>query len=148
MTVDRAGALRVQMFITGWHTRTAPRVDDEDAVKFVADVWAKALNDRRVSLADALAGVEERAMADPSASAPELAEVIAAGLRVRSRRVNEAIDRRAIGAGSDGAEVYPAAALAVVCPECAAPAGELCRIDVDSGRVIFARRPCKSRTES
>lgn len=148
MTVDRADALRVQMFITGWHTRTAPRVDDEDAVKFVADVWAKALNDRRVSLQDALAGVEERAMGDPSLSAPELAEVIAAGLRVRSRRVNSDIDRRAIADAPDAAELYPAVALAVACPECGAPAGERCRIDTDSGRVIFARRPCKSRGES
>lgn len=148
MTIQTADALRVQMLITVWHTRTALRADDQEAAMFVAEGWAKAMNAHGVTLADALAGVEARAMADPKLHAPELAEVITAALAIRSKRTNVTLDARAIASVAAEPDPFTPMVLHVACPECRADVGERCGLDIADGRRrVPARRPCRDREE-
>ncbi|MET9329501.1 hypothetical protein [Tsukamurella sp. NPDC003166] len=145
MTVTAADAARVQMLITVWHTRTALRADDEEAAMFVAEGWARAMTAHGVTLADALAGVEARAMADPKLHAPELAEVIAAALAIRSKRANADIDARSIASTAAQPDPFTPEVLAIRCPECLVPPGDRCVIDSPTGQLREARKPCRSR---
>ncbi|CAM3537605.1 hypothetical protein TSOC111612_01490 [Tsukamurella ocularis] len=145
MTVTPADAARVQMAITVWHTRTALRADDEEAAMFVAEGWARAMTAHGVTLADALAGVESRAMANPALHAPELAEVITAALAVRSKRTNADLDARSIASTAAEPDPFTPEVLAVDCPECLVVRGDRCVIDSPTGQVRPARRPCKDR---
>ncbi|MGZ9829880.1 zinc finger domain-containing protein [Tsukamurella ocularis] len=145
MTITAADAARVQMLITVWHTRTALRADDQEAAMFVAEGWARAMTAHGVTLADALAGIEARAMADPKLHAPELAEVITAALAVRSKRTNADIDARALESTAAQPDPFTPDVLAIPCPECHVPPGERCVIDSPTGQIRQARRPCRDR---
>lgn len=77
-------AMRVMLVVQACHPRTAPRMDDLDAVRVTATVWAELFSEYRLTLADLEAGVKKRALSH--AEAPEPAEIIHHAREIRRER--------------------------------------------------------------
>ena len=83
-TLTASDAMQVMLVVQACHPRTAPRMDDRDAVRVTAAVWAELFNEYRLTLADLAAGVKKRALTHPDA--PEPAEVIHFAREIRRDR--------------------------------------------------------------
>jgi hypothetical protein len=79
-----ADALEVMTIVAACHRRTAPRMDDREATLATASVWAELFTVYRLDLADLIAGVKKRALANPDA--PEPAEIIHFARDIRRER--------------------------------------------------------------
>lgn len=77
-------AIEVMGVAAACHHRTAPRMDDRQAVMVTASIWADLFSAYNLTLADLVAGVKKRAMAH--ADAPEPAEIIHFAREIRRDR--------------------------------------------------------------
>jgi hypothetical protein len=84
MLITDSDAAEVIEMVTFCHRRTAPRLDDPEAAKAMARVWARMFNAYKLSLEDLLAAVEKRALTN--ADAPEPAEIIEVARAIRRDR--------------------------------------------------------------
>ena len=82
--ITRADTLDVIAVVVACHHRTAPRMDDRDALRATADIWADLFNMHNLTLPDLIAAVKKRATIHPDA--PEPAEIIAFAREERRRR--------------------------------------------------------------
>ena len=90
-----ADALEVMTVVAACHHRTAPRMDDRDATRATATIWAELFDQYRLDLPDLIAAVKKRALAH--ADAPEPAEIITFAREIRRDRAErEDRDQRAI----------------------------------------------------
>lgn len=78
-------AIEVMGIVAACHYRTAPRMDDREAVMVTAKIWADLFNVHRLELPDLKAAVLKRA-AGGAADAPEPAEIITAARAIRRDR--------------------------------------------------------------
>ncbi|WP_292975002.1 hypothetical protein [Mycobacterium sp.] len=85
-----ADALEVMTLVAACHHRTAPRMDDRDAARATAAVWAELFSTYRLELPDLLAGVKKRALSHPDA--PEPADIIAFAREIRRDRTERESD--------------------------------------------------------
>lgn len=83
-------AIEVMGVVAACHHRTAPRMDDRQAVLVTAGVWAELFSLYNLSLADLLAAVKKRALTAPDA--PEPAEIIAVAREIRRDRSDRESD--------------------------------------------------------
>lgn len=81
-----ADALEVMTIVAACHYRTAPRMDDLDATKATAAVWAELFAAHQLTLPDLLAAVKKRAQSFPDA--PEPAEIIQFARDIRRDRAD------------------------------------------------------------
>lgn len=72
--ITTADAVKVMSYVAACHHRTAPRMDDREAVLATATIWADLFNEYRLEMDDLLASVKKRATSE--AVAPEPAEII------------------------------------------------------------------------
>lgn len=77
-------AIEVMGVVAACHHRTAPRMDDREAVLVTAEVWAELFEVYNLSLTDLVAAVKKRALTAPDA--PEPAEIIAVAREIRRDR--------------------------------------------------------------
>lgn len=84
MTATRADALEVMTLVAACHRRTAPRMDDEQAMLATAEVWAELFTAQKLRKGDLLAAVKLRAQSEPDA--PEPADIIRHALKIRRER--------------------------------------------------------------
>lgn len=77
-------AIEVMGVVAACHHRTAPRMDDREAVLATAQVWAELFSIYKLDLADLKDAVKKRATT--SADAPEPAEIIAVAREIRRER--------------------------------------------------------------
>lgn len=77
--------IEIMGVVAACHHRTAPRMDDREAVLVTAQVWAELFNHHHLELADLKAGVMKRA-ANGAVDAPEPAEIITAAREIRRER--------------------------------------------------------------
>lgn len=90
-----ADALEVMTVIAACHRRTAPRMDDRQATRATASIWAELFTQYGLELPDLIAAVKKRALV--FAEAPEPADVIAFAREIRRDRTErEDHDQRAI----------------------------------------------------
>jgi hypothetical protein len=100
-------AIEVMGVVAACHHRTAPRMDDPEAVMVTAKIWSDLFNVHNLDVADLKAAVMKRA-ASGAADAPEPAEIIAVARAIRMDRSDresseqraareEAIDAKAEG---------------------------------------------------
>lgn len=82
--ITPADAMQVLLIVQACHRRTAPRMDDEDAIRVTAGIWAELFNHHRLELADLIAAVKRRAVTAPDA--PEPSEIIAVARQIRRDR--------------------------------------------------------------
>lgn len=80
-----ADALEVMTAVAACHHRTAPRMDDREATKAIAGVWAELFTVHKLELRDLIAGVKRRAAAG-HVDAPEPAEIITFAREIRRDR--------------------------------------------------------------
>jgi hypothetical protein len=78
-------AIEVMGVVAACHHRTAPRMDDREAVMVTAKIWADLFNVHNLGLADLKAAVMKRA-AGGAADAPEPAEIITVARAIRMDR--------------------------------------------------------------
>ena len=83
-------AIEVMGVVAACHHRTAPRMDDRQAVLVTAGVWAELFSVYNLSLADLVAAVKKRALTAPDA--PEPAEIIAVAREIRRDRSDRESD--------------------------------------------------------
>ena len=81
---SRSEALEVMTIVAACHHRTAPRMDDPEAVLATAQIWAELFSECQLDLPDLVAAVKKRALSRPEA--PEPAEIIAAAREIRRER--------------------------------------------------------------
>ena len=81
--------IEVMGVVAACHHRTAPRMDDREAVLVTAGIWAELFSAYNLSKADLVAAVKKRARG--AADAPEPAEIIAVARDIRIDR-NERMD--------------------------------------------------------
>ena len=81
-----ADVMEVMGMIAACHRRTAPRMDDRDAVRVTAQVWAELFSTYNLSKDDLVAAVKKRARG--AADAPEPAETIAVAREIRNDRID------------------------------------------------------------
>lgn len=77
-------AIEIMGIVAACHHRTAPRMDDREAVLATAQIWAQLFSTHNLNLADLKAAVMKRATTNPTA--PEPAEIIAAAREIRRER--------------------------------------------------------------
>jgi hypothetical protein len=85
-----ADALEVMTLVAACHHRTAPRIDDPQAARATASVWADLFGAYRLELPDLLAAVKKRALTHPDS--PEPAEIIAFAREIRRDRCERESD--------------------------------------------------------
>jgi hypothetical protein len=78
-------AIEVMGVVAACHHRTAPRMDDREAVMVTAKVWADLFEYHNLDLADLKAAVMKRA-ASGAVDAPEPAEIITVARAIRMDR--------------------------------------------------------------
>jgi hypothetical protein len=76
--------------VAACHHRTAPRMDDREAARATASVWAELFSTYRLELPDLLAAVKKRALSH--AEAPEPAEIITFAREIRRDRCERESD--------------------------------------------------------
>ena len=81
--------IEVMGVVAACHHRTAPRMDDREAVLVTAGIWAELFSAYNLSKADLVAAVKKRARG--AADAPEPSEIIAVARDIRIDR-NERMD--------------------------------------------------------
>lgn len=79
-----ADALEVMTIVAACHHRTAPRLDDREAIMVTANVWAELFSEYRLELPDLIKAVKRRALTERDA--PEPAEIIAVARQIRRDR--------------------------------------------------------------
>lgn len=79
-----ADAIEVMTIVAACHHRTAPRMDDREAIIATATVWAELFTAHDLHLPDLVAAVKKRATAHTDA--PEPAEIIAFARGIRQAR--------------------------------------------------------------
>lgn len=84
MTTTPADAMQVLLIVQACHRRTAPRMDDEQAARATATIWAELFNTYQLELPDLIAAVKKRAATH--ADAPEPAEIISVAREIRRDR--------------------------------------------------------------
>ena len=105
-------AIEVMGVVAACHHRTAPRMDDREAVVATATIWAQLFSTYGLSKDDLVAAVLRRALSNPDA--PEPAEIISVAREIRRDRAEREPeeDRRrreaAIDAKVDGRGELPA----------------------------------------
>lgn len=78
-----ADAAEVMRLVAACHPRTAPRIDDRQAVTVMATIWAELFDEPyKLELRHLLAGVRRR-VTEGFADAPEPAEIITYARKVR-----------------------------------------------------------------
>ena len=77
-------AIEVMGVVAACHHRTAPRMDDREAVLVTAEIWAELFGVYNLSKDDLVAAVKKRARG--AAEAPEPAEIIAFAREIRRER--------------------------------------------------------------
>lgn len=77
-------AIEVMGVVAACHHRTAPRMDDRDAVLVTAEIWAELFAAHRLTRDDLVAAVKRRARS--CADAPEPAEIIHHAREIRRDR--------------------------------------------------------------
>ncbi len=80
-------AIEVMGVVAACHHRTAPRMDDREAVLATARIWAALFKVHGLELADLNAAVMKRA-ASGAVDAPEPAEIITAARAIRMDRAD------------------------------------------------------------
>lgn len=85
-----ADVLEVMTIVAACHHRTAPRMDDREAVLVTAGIWADLFTEYRLNLADLIAAVKKRALTH--AEAPEPAEIIQFARAIRRDRTEHESD--------------------------------------------------------
>ena len=78
--------IEVMGVVAACHHRTAPRMDDREAVLVTAGIWAELFSAYNLSKADLVAAVKKRARG--AADAPEPAEIIAVAREIRNDRID------------------------------------------------------------
>ena len=78
-------AIEVMGVVAACHHRTAPRMDDREAVMATAQIWSDLFNVHNLELDDLKAAVLKRA-AGGAADAPEPAEIITVARAIRRER--------------------------------------------------------------
>lgn len=78
-------AIEVMGVVAACHHRTAPRMDDREAVLAIAQVWAEMFTYHQLDVEDLKAAVMRRA-ANGAADAPEPAEIIMVARAIRRDR--------------------------------------------------------------
>jgi hypothetical protein len=87
-------AIKVMGVVAACHHRTAPRMDDREAVLAIAGVWADLFSTHHLELPDLIAAVKKRATSHPDA--PEPADIITVARGIRMDRADrETRDQRA-----------------------------------------------------
>jgi len=81
-----ADAMQVLLVVQACHRRTAPRMDDEQAARATATIWAELFNAYGLELPDLIAAVKKRALTQ--ADAPEPAEIITFAREIRRDRAD------------------------------------------------------------
>lgn len=79
-------AVKVMRHVAACHHRTAPRLDDKEAVMATASIWARIFDRHKLELPDLLAAVERRA--ENEATAPEPAEIVTLARQIRRDRAS------------------------------------------------------------
>lgn len=79
-------AIEIMGVVAACHHRTAPRMDDREAVLVTANVWAELFSVYNLEVADLKAAVMKRATTKPDA--PEPAEIIAVAREIRRDRAD------------------------------------------------------------
>jgi len=77
-------AIEVMGVVAACHHRTAPRMDDREAVLVTAEIWAELFAAHQLTKDDLIAAVKKRARGQ--ADAPEPAEIIAVAREIRRDR--------------------------------------------------------------
>lgn len=77
-------AIEVMGVVAACHHRTAPRMDDREAVLVTANIWAELFSTYNLDVETLKAAVKKRATV--SADAPEPAEIIAVAREIRRER--------------------------------------------------------------
>lgn len=80
-------AIEVMGVVAACHHRTAPRMDDREAVMATAQIWSDLFNVHNLELDDLKAAVLKRA-AGGAADAPEPAEIITVARAIRMDRAD------------------------------------------------------------
>lgn len=80
----QADALQVMALVAACHHRSAPRLDDEQAARAVASIWAELFSVYQLDLTDLTSAVKKRALTH--VDAPEPAEIIAFAREIRRER--------------------------------------------------------------
>lgn len=80
-------AIEVMGVVAACHHRTAPRMDDREAVMVTAKIWSDMFNVHNLELADLKAAVMKRA-AGGAVDAPEPAEIITVARAIRMDRAD------------------------------------------------------------
>ena len=83
--------IEVMGVVAACHHRTAPRMDDREAVLATAQVWAELFSYHKLELSDLVAAVKKRA-ASGAAGAPEPAEIITFAREIRRERADRETD--------------------------------------------------------
>ena len=78
--------IEVMGVVAACHHRTAPRMDDREAVLVTAGIWAELFSAYNLSKADLVAAVKKRARG--AADAPEPSEIIAVAREIRNDRID------------------------------------------------------------
>lgn len=76
--------MEVMFAIQRAHPRSAPRTDDPDVTRSIADMWAELFSTYRLELPDLIAAVKKRALTEPLS--PEPAEIIKYARDIRRDR--------------------------------------------------------------
>jgi hypothetical protein len=85
-----ADVLEIMTIVAACHHRTAPRMDDHDATRATAAIWADLFNVYELELPDLIAAVKKRALSH--ADAPEPAEIIQFAREIRHDRAQRESD--------------------------------------------------------
>jgi hypothetical protein len=83
--ITTSQAIEIMGTVAACHHRTAPRMDDREAVMITAKIWAKLFNAHNLEFPDLEAAVMKRATAG-AIDAPEPAEIITAARAIRRDR--------------------------------------------------------------
>ncbi len=78
-------AIEVMGIVAACHHRTAPRLDDREAIMITAKIWAELFNTHNLEFPDLKAAVMKRA-AGGATDAPEPAEIITVARAIRRDR--------------------------------------------------------------
>lgn len=82
--ITTADAVKVMSYVAACHHRTAPRMDDREAVLAMATIWADLFNEYKLELDDLLKAVKKRGARIETA--PEPAEIIKYAREIRQER--------------------------------------------------------------
>lgn len=141
--ITTADALEIMAIVAACHHRTAPRMDDRDAVRATAAIWAELFGRQNLEQRDLVEAVKQRATTH--ADAPEPAEIIRYARSIRQDRL-----ARTVGNDTAPAELHPAPPATIearreAIARAAAQIGAAHDIDT---RVTFAAAPSLPAVES